>query len=185
MNKNILLSTPRPINTFNQENITLLEDSVPVKFEINQHNNTRNYEISYSFKENTDYILQILPATFQDIIDLKNDSIITNFKTKKDSDYGNIILNMDVNFETPYILQLLRNNKIIDEKYFTGNQSLNYPYLIPGDYALHLIVDKNDNKKWDTGSYLKIQQPETVIHYQKAIKIRPNWDNEIIWNIRL
>lgn len=185
LNKNILLSTPRPINTFNQENITLLEDSVPVKFEINQHNNTRNYEISYSFKENTDYVLQILPETFQDILGLKNDSIITGFKTKKESDYGNIILKMDVNFETPYILQLLRNNKVIDEKYISNSKTLNYSYLTPGDYALHLIIDKNNNKKWDTGDYLKTQQPETVIHYQKAIKIRPNWDNEIIWNIRL
>ncbi len=185
LNKNILLSTPRPINTFNQENITLLEDSVPVKFEINQHNNTRNYEISYPFKENTDYVLQILPETFQDILGLKNDSVVVSFKTKKESDYGNIILKMDVNFKTPYILKLLRNNKIIDEKYISNSQNINYTFLTPGDYDLHLIIDENDNKKWDTGNYLKTQQPETVIHYQKAIKIRPNWDNEIIWNIRL
>lgn len=185
LKKNILLSTPRPINIFSQDNITLLEDSVPVKFEITQHSNTRNYEINYSFKENTDYVLEVLPATFQDILGLKNDSIITSFKTKKESDYGNIILKMDVNFETPYILQLLRNNKVINEQFFTGNQTLSYPYLIPGDYALHIIVDENNNKKWDTGNYLQKQQPETVIHYQKAIKIRPNWDNEILWNIRL
>ena len=185
LNKNIHLSTPRPINIFNQENITLLEDSVPVKFEVNQLNNTRNYEINYSFKENTDYILQILPTTFQDILGLKNDSVIANFKTKKESDYGNIILKMDVNFETPYILQLLRNNKVIDEKHINNSQTLNYSYLTPGDYTLHLIVDENNNRKWDTGEYLKSQQPETVIHYQKTIKIRPNWDNEIIWNIRL
>lgn len=185
LNKNILLSTPRPINIFNQENITLIEDSVPVKFEINQHSNTRNYEISYSFKENTDYVLQILPTTFQDILGLENDSVIASFKTKKESDYGNIILKMDLNFETPYILQLLRNNKIIDEKYISNSQTINYTFLTPGDYALHLIIDENNNKKWDTGDYIKTQQPETVIHYQKAIKIRPNWDNEIIWNIRL
>jgi len=57
--------------------------------------------------------------------------------------------------------------------------------LPAGDYQLHLIVDENDNKKWDTGDYLKKKQPEEMIHYQKAIKIRPNWDNEIIWNIKL
>lgn len=185
LNKNVLLSTLRPINVFNQDNITLLEDSVPVKFEINQHSNTRKYEINYPFKENTSYVLQILPETFQDILGLKNDSAVVSFKTKKESDYGNIILKMDVNFETPYVLQLLRNNKIIDEKYISNSQNINYTFLIPGDYDLHLIIDENDNKKWDTGDYLKTQQPETVIHYQKAIKIRPNWDNEIIWNIRL
>lgn len=185
LNKNIFLTTPRPINVFNKEKITLLEDSIPVNFENNQHNNTRNYEISYPFKENTDYVLQILPETFQDILGLKNDSVVVNFRTKQESDYGNIILKIDVNFKTPYILKLLRNNKIIDEKYISNSQNINYTFLTPGDYALHLIIDDNNNKKWDTGNYLNKQQPETVIHYQKAIKIRPNWDNEILWKIRL
>lgn len=184
LNKNILISSPRPVTVINKENINLLEDSIPVKWEFKEHKNARKFEISYPFKENTDYVLQILPNAFGDLRGLKNDSISSSFKIKKASDYGIILLNLDVNFENPYVLQLIKNNKIIKELPLVGNQQLNFPNLNPGDYELHLIVDENDNKKWDTGNYLQKQQPETVIHYQKAIKIRPNWDNEILWNIR-
>lgn len=185
LDKNIVVSTPRPVTVINKENIQLLEDSVPIKWEFIAHENTRKFEISYPFKENTNYVLQMLPNTFVDLRGLKNDSITTSFKTKKTSDYGIILLQMDVNFEAPYVLQLIKNKKIIKELPLVGNQQLNFPNLNPGDYELHLIVDENDNKKWDTGNYLKKQPPETVIHYQKVIKIRPNWDNEILWKIRL
>ena len=38
------------------------------------------------------------------------------------------------------------------------------------------IRDKNGNKKWDTGSYLKKIQPENVYYSPDTIELRANWD---------
>jgi hypothetical protein len=60
---------------------------------------------------------------------------------------------------------------------------LNYEYLLPGVYRLKIIVDENQNGKWDTGNYLKHIQPEKVFYNPTKINIRANWDIETDWNI--
>ena len=39
-----------------------------------------------------------------------------------------------------------------------------------------LIKDKNGNKKWDTGNYLKKIQPEMVYYSPDTIELRANWE---------
>jgi len=38
------------------------------------------------------------------------------------------------------------------------------------------IRDKNGNKEWDTGNYLKKIQPEMVYYSTDTINLRANWD---------
>lgn len=186
LNKQLFISTPRPISVFNSSIIILLEDSTPIHVLIKESKtHPRKYELNYKFKEKTNYEMLVPSGVFQDILGLKNDTLRSSFTTKSEVDYGKIILKLTTNFNTSYILQLFKSNTLFKEIYFSGNQTITYDFLPAGDYQLHLIVDENDNKKWDTGDYLKKKQPEEMIHYQKAIKIRPNWDNEIIWNIKL
>jgi len=48
-----------------------------------------------------------------------------------------------------------------------------------------LIIDANENGKWDTGDYLKNKQPERVIYFDEKIEIRANWDHEFQWNLNM
>ena len=41
---------------------------------------------------------------------------------------------------------------------------------------MRIIEDKNGNKQWDTGTYLKKVQPEKVIFFKQEFDIRANWD---------
>ncbi|OFY99843.1 MAG: hypothetical protein A3K10_04290, partial [Bacteroidetes bacterium RIFCSPLOWO2_12_FULL_31_6] len=121
LNKSIILRTNRPAkDTKNQ--IILKEDSVIVK-EVSDANllllcltpPPSTLWIDYDFKENTNYQLFIPPATFTDIYDLQNDTLKVNFKTKKLSDYGTILLKVAPNFTENYIVQLFKNKTLIKE----------------------------------------------------------------------
>jgi hypothetical protein len=50
--------------------------------------------------------------------------------------------------------------------------------LEPSKYLVRLIIDSNQNKEWDTGSYLRKEQPERVIYYPQVLDVRANWELE-------
>ena len=103
--------------------------------------------------------------------------------TKSESDYGIINLDVKPNFSEDYILLLYKGENLIQERFLKNSDKITFKYLLPGDYSLKLIIDSNNDKKWNTGNYLDGLQPEKVIFYEKEIKIRANWDNDIIWTI--
>ncbi len=184
LNKDLIINSARPVIDKIISNIKLFEDSTEVLINyLEVENPARNFNFTYAFKENTNYQLFIPPGTFEDIYGLKNDTIKIDFKTKSESDYGTINLNINPNFSDNYIVQLFKNDKLIRVHYFKDIIIKPYKYLLPGDYELKLIIDPNSDKKWNTGNYLEGLQPEKVIYYEKEIKIRANWDNDIIWTV--
>lgn len=186
LNRNIQLTAVRPVTNFYKDSIVLLEDSVAVPFKFSNTDKVfRKFQIEYDFIEDKNYVLKIPPATLTDHYGLKNDTIVKKFRTKKEADYGNIYLTMTPDFPESYIVELYSGKKMVSRKFHQGTQVINYKYLSPGDYFLKLIVDNNNNQKWDTGDYLNHVQPEKVVLYKKEIKIRANWDNEITWKVKL
>jgi len=184
LNKSLSIEINRPSINFKPFNTMLYEDSSLITTELLRELGSRSFIFSYDFKEDTEYNLLIPPNSFEDIYGLKNDTLKLDFKTKKESDYGIINLNIIPNFSGNYIVQLSKNKKIVTESYFIGEQTKQYKYLSPGVYSLKLIIDTNGDKKWNTGNYLERIQPEKVIIYNKEIKIRENWGNDINWTIK-
>ena len=182
LNKNITIALQRPINWFERDSIFLYEDSVLIEPIINEVS-LKEIELSYDFKENTKYQLFIPSNSLTDIFNLQNDTVFKQFSTKENADYGIINLNLSINSSDSYILQLYRGENLVNEQLRVGSQNLVYNFLSPGDYEFKMILDQNNNGKWDTGNYIENRQPETVLYYQKPIKIRANWDNDIIWTI--
>ncbi len=74
--------------------------------------------------------------------------------------------------------------KIHQEDFSLGSQKIDYTFLTPGNYTLKVIIDSNNNNKWDTGNYSEKTQAETIVIYEKPIVIRANWDNEIKWKLK-
>jgi len=175
--------------------VDLKQDSVAIKTKQKLQYNTRlNYVyINYSdsikndlmLKENTNYQLFIPPGTFTDIFGLTNDTIKINFKTREEVFYGTIKLNITVpETKKNYIVQLLdEQEKILAEHRIKKSEELNFKYLYPKKYMLKLIYDTNNNGKWDSGNYLKKQQPEKVLYNKEIINIRSNWDVDLEWKI--
>lgn len=136
-------------------------------------------------KENTKYHLLILPGTFTDIFGLTNDSIKIDFKTREEKFYGSIALKINIPAtKNSYIVQLLDDrDNVLDETFITKSETLPYNHLYPKNYKLKIIYDENNNDKWDSGDYLKKQQPEKVIYYKELINVRSNWDLDLDWKV--
>lgn len=136
-----------------------------------------------SWKENTNYHLFIPPGTFTDIFGLTNDTIKIDFKTKEEKFYG--IMKLKVNVpETKgnYIVQLLdEKESVVRENEIKKTETISYNNLYPQKYKLKIVIDENNNGKWDSGNYLKNISPEKVIYNRELTTIRSNWDLDLDW----
>ena len=109
---------------------------------------------------------------------IKADTV--RFKTKPESSYGTAILRINgfQQFEHPVLL-LIQDQKVKFSYPITQNL-LRIPLLPPGDYQLKLLLDANQNGRWDTGKFIgKKLQPELVRNLKLSLNIRSNWDNEM------
>ncbi len=186
LNKNIDIITKTPCFNFRTDRFQLffLEDTLeyPRKIEIIRDTNSfYRYSISYEPEELTTYKVIILDSALTDIYGSANDTTIFQFKTRAADFYGILSINLS-NINDPIILQLLdENERIVKQHFIKDDQRIRYEYLHPKKYILKIIVDSNNNGKWDTGNYLKKIQPERVLYYSKEINIRSNWEIDINW----
>lgn len=146
--------------------------------------NTQNKQqvaIQFPWEANTNYTLVLPKESIQDTLSnflVKTDTI--RFKTKPESSYGTAILRINgfQQFEHPVLL-LVQDQKVKFSYPITQNL-LRIPLLPPGDYQLKLLVDANQNGRWDTGKYFGMRlQPELVLNLKLILNIRSNWDNEM------
>ncbi len=92
---------------------------------------------------------------------------------------GTILVQVNTT-EKNYIVQILtQDNSIHQTIYNTANISITH--LPPGNYRMRLIIDYNDNKKWDAGNFFKKEEPEPIVYYTDELKelninIKANWE---------
>jgi uncharacterized protein (DUF2141 family) len=138
------------------------------------------------WKENTKYKIVIPSGLIKDVFGLKNDSIKIEFKTRELKNYGTLKLNISYSEDLlGSVFQLLNTkDEVVVQHIINDARPFTLEYLSPQEYKMRIILDKNKNKKFDTGNYLKHQQPEKVIYYPGKITIRSNWDLDQDWKIK-
>jgi len=183
--KDFYITFNHPVKEYLFEKFVLEEDSIPVQFKLGSKDAAlRKYIISYKWREEKKYKLFIPPGAVIDIFDLKNDSININFTTQAKSYFGNVEFTVKA-APASYILQLTDDkNNIVLEKPATGNDKFSFEGLEPKSYNLRLVVDENNNGKWDTGNYLQKRQAEKIILYPQKVSVRSNWDVEVEWEVK-
>lgn len=108
---------------------------------------------------------------------LRNDTL--KFSAKKATDYGSLSIRMS-NLDTskhPVLLFYAADQLKRTQPLNAGR--INIPMILPGDYELRILFDRNGNGTWDPGEYRKKLQPEIVIPRKQRLNIRANWDNEV------
>jgi len=128
--------------------------------------------------------LLFIPGAIEDIYGRKNDTVKIAFNPFEIDDLGTLSLTVKLDStSSPLVLELLnKEGKIINTKSCINNDTLYFDKLIPGNYSARIILDKNNNGKWDTGNFFQKIQPEKMIFYKEEIIIRPSWDLELIIN---
>lgn len=76
-----------------------------------------------------------------------------------------------------YIVQLVDDQyKVRDQ--VRNTRTYNFRNITPGTYFIRVILDANNNGKWDGGDPELVKEPEQVYIHDKALEIRANWDME-------
>ena len=108
---------------------------------------------------------------------------INKLPEKKDTVYIKEIDNktkiiINCNIQEQLIIQLYKDKKLTKEAVLVSA-----PYIIeniiPENYKLKVIVDKNKNNLWDSGNFDLHKLPEKVYIYNESISVRENWTVEL------
>lgn len=155
-----------------------------------QPSGSNRVRINFTGKAGEKYKFTILPNHFTDIYGHNNaDSLHINTEFTKTENYGNIILDLTVATSsdgTPLLLQLTNEKgDILQQHIVTANCRLTFANLRGGKYKLRAIVDNDRNRQWTPGDYWQRRQPERIIHFEKTLELRENWDMEEKWTIEL
>lgn len=107
-----------------------------------------------------------------------SDSASIHYDTKAITDYSNLSLDL-TELEGNWIIQLMDGNLAI--RTFIKSETdtiVTWKHLLPNTYSVQCIEDKDKNKHWTNGNWVKKTQPETIVRFQLKSKLRPNWDIE-------
>ncbi len=177
----VILRMSAPINTAQESQISLLEDSVAVKFQLTRaQESNRTYNLKYPWKLNREYIIRFNENAFTDIYGNKSKLYIKRFILDTEENYGNI----SIKITTPdtlghFIVQWMDDKETVyRQDIISKNTTLNYLTYPTSKYRVRVIYDENKNGVWDTGNVFTKTQPEKTWTYDKIISLRPNWDLE-------
>lgn len=166
-----------PLVAINDELISVFDKdsiSIPLSTEIDKKYNRAKVIFEKSFEQN--YRISLLPGALTDFYEATNDTLRYRVQTKAEDDYGGITMNL-VNIPEDSLLI-----ELVDEKFTTVAQQtiredgpVVFSALEPGFYYVRLVYDANNNGFWDTGNFLRREQPERVLYYPDPIEVRANW----------
>lgn len=146
--------------------------------------NVKAYNIFTNWTAGSTYKLAIDSLAFTNIYGRGSGPFEQEFSMKKLNEYGTVLFNITgYDNSYPAFIELLdESDKVVRTVNVKDNQA-NFYYLMPGKYGARLIVDKNNNGKWDTGNFENKIQPEPVYYYPQFIEFKANWTTNQDWNV--
>jgi len=190
--KNISLEFSEPIITDSLDSKIIfqqLKDSVyhniPFKLE-NDSLNPRRYTIRHRGAYEDEYLFRIDSAAIHSIYGLWNNKLEQKFKVKAEDQYSQLAIRVTNVDSIPAFIELLdKSDKPIRKSRVIDNAAV-FRDVNPGTYYARIILDKNNNGKWDTGDYEKGIQPEIVCYSPRTFELKANFyvdDVDFIWNV--
>ena len=142
----------------------------------------RAYILRGEWRPDTEYSLEIDSAAFVDIYGLATKKLKKGFKVRPLDDYSSLVVSISGMERQPLVVQLLSSSDRVVKEVRTSNNNAQFFYVNPDKYYLRLIVDTNNNGRWDTGDYASGRQPEEVYYYNEQIECRAKWDVTKSWS---
>jgi uncharacterized protein (DUF2141 family) len=172
------LTANTPLTALDTTKISLMDqDSVAVSFVSGLDTLKNRVVVDFTREANKNYLINLYPGAITDFFGNTNDTLNLRLNTGSPADYGDLRLNLSGAITYPIVVQLTDDKGVTKrEIYAREPQEYEFNTLDPGNYIIRLILDSNENGKWDTGNYLKKIQPEQVIYYPTVIEMRANWE---------
>lgn len=166
-----------PLVSFDAEKFQVMaKDSSLVEATILLNRKNNWAEVFFPKKEEQSYSIKLLPGAMTDFFEKSNDTLQFSINTRLASDYGTLNLTLINVNRFPILVQMVDSKyKVVAEGYLSENKTVFFDELSPDKYFLRIIYDDNQNRRWDTGSFLNRMEPEKIIYYPKQIEVRANW----------
>lgn len=179
----LTLVSTNPIRTVDSARIILTRGRDTLRPLLRQ-SDTRHFTFANPFPEDSSFSLFIPPGTFTDWYGQKNDTVSLRFNVQAARLFGNLSVNIPALTPGSYLLQVLNEkDQVVRDTIITGAALCRFPAMRAGNYRIRLVYDTNKDLKWTPGNYLQKKQPERVIYYNGAVKIRAGWDMDIVWKM--
>ena len=172
------MQTSTPISKIDKSHMRLLDrDSIPVPFEVSVEDPHRIL-FDFDILPNDNYRLDVLPGAITDFFNTSNDTLKMQFRTQKPADYGSLYLQLVGVPSYPIIVQLTDENENLVRSLpiAAPQRRVVFSNLQPKKYYVRLIVDENNNRKWDSGRFLDRRNPEKIYHHKPLLDVRANWE---------
>ncbi len=175
--KNFSFNKNRSIVTLH---VKLNKDLLQTKNTESPENKPENNSANTSAKTQGTKMKQTGPTLYLGVgafISVEDDSskqIAYSYQIRKEENYGIVRGTVHTQFKSFFIQLLDKKYNVIDQL----NSVTDYSFInIPeGNYRIRVLVDNNNNGRWDPGNYYKSQTPEKVYFYPKTLTLRANWE---------
>ena len=133
-------------------------------------NNIKEYELFAEWRPGLKYQITVDSAAFKGIYGGVSEALTRDMQFRTLDEYAVLYLNIP-SVGNNALVQLLSSDKVVMQERSKDNRCAFY-FIKPGKYYLRLILDENNNGKWDTGSFEKALQPEKVYYYPHSLDLR-------------
>lgn len=173
------------VDKINPEKWVLKSDSLTTQNFTAKISETNPYQIliSSDFIAGKKYQLTIPKETVSSFYTKNTQSKRFDFEADKIENYGSLIFSLTNNPTAKYWLQLLdTSEKAVYQKYTSGN-TVTFDIVKPGEYIVRMLVDNNDNKRWDEADFVNQTFAEDSYLYYKMVVARPLWESKEAWDL--
>lgn len=133
-------------------------------------NNIKEYELFAEWRPGLKYQVTVDSAAFKGIYGGVSEALTRDMQFRTLDEYAVLYLNIP-GVGNNALVQLLSSDKVVMQERSKDNRCAFY-FIKPGKYYLRLILDENNNGKWDTGSFEQALQPEKVYYYPHSLDLR-------------
>ena len=185
--QNISIVAKEPLKDVDTNHVRLFShpsgDSLWYKepYELKRISN-EEFQVKAAWKPGTEYSFEADSTAFETIYGTMSGKLKQGLKVRSEDAYASLIMTISGMQGRHIIAQLLDGQSKIVKQSFTDNGQAEFYYLKPGKYFMRIIVDANNNKKWDTGNYDTNLQPEEVYYNPDEIECKAKWDLTLTWN---
>ncbi|MCP9612440.1 Ig-like domain-containing protein [Coprobacter tertius] len=186
--QDLLFTYSEPIENIDKKGIHLYikQDTLWIpddKFTFTQDSlQIRNFRLYNKWKPGNEYKLNIDSMAGYTIYGKPTRAFEQTFKIKKTEEYSNFYITTQGVKDSAFV-ELLNSSDAPVRRSPVIDGGAEFIYVDPGTYYARLVIDKNNNGKFDTGNYKEKRQPDEVYYYPEKIILKANWDVEQEWNV--
>lgn len=152
-------------------------DSTAIPFQLKQEET--GFSIELNRANYKDILLTFQKDAVRSISGLGSEPVQFNIQLKAAKEYGTLIVDVSA-FNTPLIVELLQNEKVVERRTFSPSKKAIFSQLTAGEYSFRVIGDENSNGRWDTVNLKERKHPEKIYLFSTPVKVRNNWEVETV-----